>query len=57
MELPTRIEKSFGQTFALVYGEPLVVDASWLEGNGKFDDYEEAVEALGYRSASDAANH
>ena len=39
--------EKFRSDVALAYGEPLVVDASWLEGNGKFDDYEEAVEALG----------
>ncbi len=38
--------EKFRSDVAVTYGAPIVVDASWLEGNGRFDDYEESVRAL-----------
>ena len=38
--------EKFRSDVSIVYGKPIVVDASWLEGNGKYDDYEVAVRDL-----------
>ena len=38
--------EKFRSDVSVQYNEPIVVDASWLEGGGRFDDYETAVRAL-----------
>lgn len=48
--LPTGItfthREKFRSDVAVIYGKPIVVDRSWLEGNGRFDTREQAVRHL-----------